>query len=620
MQSENSSLEPQTVLTSQKPSPLMWVTGLLLLLFLLLTLPVEAQEQGVITRVVAGTIGLDAPVEAVNWGEEQRDGESRRVWNLPLTAAGWYEDSALPGQGGNVVLLGHHNQGAEVFRKLDELEPGASITLYVGSRPIVYTVAQKLRLKDKGEPDDVRRENARWIAPINEERLTLVSDWPYESGTHKVVVVAWPNDPIELPTAAPTEAGVTVTVLPTPTAGKTATPTRTPRPTNTPVPTQTPTVAPSPTPVEQEPPSLSDNPLEMTDIVTLEDINPEALNSPPITRLVAPGIGLNTPVIDVGWQRVERDGAIRNVWQVADYAAGWHINSSKPGQQGNIVLSGHHNVSGQVFRYLVDLVTGDLITVYQGDEPHYYTVVDKVILKEKGEPPEVRQENAKWIGPINEERLTLVSCWPFHSNTHRLVVVAKPAPPPSRPLAVDPLSVERTAAAITYDTVPLPAGSTTGGPPRVAAPELTRIVAEAINLDVPVVEEGWKVIERDGEPRRVWSIPPYAAGWHKDSKLPGQGGNVVLSGYHNTQGQVFRYIVDLNQGDKITLYDGDRPFQYEVVDKLILKEKGEPEEVRRQNARWIGPIAEERVTLVTGWPYNANTHRVVVVARPVATP
>jgi LPXTG-site transpeptidase (sortase) family protein len=38
----------------------------------------------------------------------------------------------------------------------------------------------------------------------------------------------------------------------------------------------------------------------------------------------------------------------------------------------------------------------------------------------------VRQANARWIGPFNDERLTLVTCWPYTNNTHRVIVVAKP--------------------------------------------------------------------------------------------------------------------------------------------------------------------------------------------------
>ena len=35
-------------------------------------------------------------------------------------------------------------------------------------------------------------------------------------------------------------------------------------------------------------------------------------------------------------------------------------------------------------------------------------------------------ENARWIKSTKDERLTLVTCWPVDSNTHRLVVVAVP--------------------------------------------------------------------------------------------------------------------------------------------------------------------------------------------------
>ena len=48
------------------------------------------------------------------------------------------------------------------------------------------------------------------------------------------------------------------------------------------------------------------------------------------------------------------------------------------------------------------------------------------LLREKGVPEEIRGENAKWIEPTEDERLTLVSCWPFVKPDHRVVVVARP--------------------------------------------------------------------------------------------------------------------------------------------------------------------------------------------------
>lgn len=154
-------------------------------------------------------------------------------------------------------------------------------------------------------------------------------------------------------------------------------------------------------------------------------------------------------------------------------------------------------------------------------------------------------------------------------------------------------------------------------PPPTQSPP-TRIVAPAIDLDAKVVPMGWEIVDRDGTFASDWVVPKKAAGWHVNSKLPGQGGNIVLSGHHNIEGKVFRYVVDLNPGDEITLYEGNQSFSYLVTEKYILKEVGMPRYIRVKNAQWIRPAEDERLTLVTCWPYEwpGNSHRVIVVARP----
>jgi LPXTG-site transpeptidase (sortase) family protein len=166
---------------------------------------------------------------------------------------------------------------------------------------------------------------------------------------------------------------------------------------------------------------------------------------------------------------------------------------------------------------------------------------------------------------------------------------------------------------------PLPEAAAAEQPPVAEAPagSLTRIVAESIQLDAPVIEVGWKQVVQNGVPVNVWTVADYAAGWHTNSMLPGQGGNIVLSGHHNIKGEVFRYIVDLEPGAVVSLYIGDQRYDYVVDDKFIVKDKGEPQEVRIANARWIGSFNEERLTMVTCWPYNNNTHRVIVIAKPL---
>jgi LPXTG-site transpeptidase (sortase) family protein len=194
-----------------------------------------------------------------------------------------------------------------------------------------------------------------------------------------------------------------------------------------------PTTAPTPAPATDDVPSLADNPLVMVEDTPTQTITAAAdpLNSmppavAPPTRIVAESIKLDAPVVETGWKQMTINGEAVNVWVVADYAAGWHKDSSLPGKGGNVVLSGHHNIKGEVFRYIVDLNIGDIVNLYVGDQRYDYVVNDKFIVKDKGEPDAVRRANAKWIGPFNEERLTLVTCWPYNNNTHRVIVIAQP--------------------------------------------------------------------------------------------------------------------------------------------------------------------------------------------------
>jgi sortase A len=148
----------------------------------------------------------------------------------------------------------------------------------------------------------------------------------------------------------------------------------------------------------------------------------------PPDRILAPAIKLDAPVIPMGWAPTkEKDGSVSSVWVIPDQAAGWHQDSAWPGHGGNVVLSGHHNMGSEVFRHLVDLKPGDEVTLNAGGRAYRYIVTDRFILPERGTSEEQRRQNAQWIEPTNTERLTLVTCWPYTSNTHRVIVLAKPA-------------------------------------------------------------------------------------------------------------------------------------------------------------------------------------------------
>lgn len=145
------------------------------------------------------------------------------------------------------------------------------------------------------------------------------------------------------------------------------------------------------------------------------------------TRLLIPAIGLDAPVVEIGWDTQDVNGAQVSVWNVPEYfAAGWHKTSAPPGQVGNTVLNGHHNIHGEVFRDLINLEAGDQIFLYVGETVYTYSVTELHLLEEKGRPVEERMQNAQWVAETNEERLTLVTCWPYTNNTHRLIIVALP--------------------------------------------------------------------------------------------------------------------------------------------------------------------------------------------------
>ena len=56
-----------------------------------------------------------------------------------------------------------------------------------------HTVARVMVLEEKFQPLEVRLENAQWIQESTDERLTLVTCWPNDDNTHRVIVVALPE-------------------------------------------------------------------------------------------------------------------------------------------------------------------------------------------------------------------------------------------------------------------------------------------------------------------------------------------------------------------------------------------------------------------------------------------
>ena len=168
-----------------------------------------------------------------------------------------------------------------------------------------------------------------------------------------------------------------------------------------------------------------------------EPDNAVVYNPPPAVpmRVVIPSINLNAPVVPAPVDFETIAGKEYLQWFVPDeYAIGWHTTSAMLGEPGNTVLNGHHNAHGEVFVSLIDVKEGDVIWVESDHTRYSYMVTNKMIFPEKYEQLDVRMNNAQWILPTVDERLTLISCWPYESNTHRLIVVASP-------ISLEPLEI-----------------------------------------------------------------------------------------------------------------------------------------------------------------------------------
>lgn len=166
----------------------------------------------------------------------------------------------------------------------------------------------------------------------------------------------------------------------------------------------------------------------------------------------------------------------------------------------------------------------------------------------------------------------------------------------------------------TVAPTPVRAVATKGADRAAAAP--ARIVVPSLRLDAPVVPVSRVETSAGGRTQAVYDVPDeYAAGWHDTSALLGEPGNTVLNGHNTGHGEVFRDLHRLQPGDEVILYADQVSYTYHVSQTLILPEGGQPLEVRLENARYVVPTLDTRLTLVTCHPYGSLRNRLIVIAR-----
>jgi sortase A len=183
----------------------------------------------------------------------------------------------------------------------------------------------------------------------------------------------------------------------------------------------------SPTPAPTPPPPLPILTKDGTGLVGILNKLPKEEDTSPPVRLSIPSVKIDSKIVPVSWKMIPAPGgALTSEWQVADYAVGHHAGTANPGQPGNVVLSGHVDYRGQVFKDLNKVHKGDEVTVYTEKGQYIYVVTDLVIVKEEGVSDAQKRQNAAYMNPTPDKTLTMITCWPYGVDDHRLVVISKP--------------------------------------------------------------------------------------------------------------------------------------------------------------------------------------------------
>jgi len=124
-------------------------------------------------------------------------------------------------------------------------------------------------------------------------------------------------------------------------------------------------------------------------------------------RIQIPVIGVDAPVVEGDDSEMLKRGA------------GHHIGSANPGESDNCIISAHNDIYGEIFRDLPDLSVGDEVLVHTASRVYRYEVSQSRIID---------PEDVSVMYPTSSPVLTLISCYPYGIDTHRIVVIAELKP------------------------------------------------------------------------------------------------------------------------------------------------------------------------------------------------
>jgi sortase A len=119
-------------------------------------------------------------------------------------------------------------------------------------------------------------------------------------------------------------------------------------------------------------------------------------------------IQIQIPMIAIDAPVVQGDG-----WEQLKKGVAQQIGSANPGQSGNMVLSAHNDVFGEIFRNLDQLKRGDQVIVYTPQNAYTYIITNIQIV----EPTDVEV-----MASSSTPTITLISCYPYMVDKQRIIV------------------------------------------------------------------------------------------------------------------------------------------------------------------------------------------------------
>ena len=160
---------------------------------------------------------------------------------------------------------------------------------------------------------------------------------------------------------------------------------------------------------------------EYMDYVYIQEESTELMPEQTITEGTEP---VETETIDmpdgiIGLMEIEKiDLAVTIAEGIEDkdiiYSVGHFPKTAMPGEKGNFAVVGHRSYTyGQYFNRLDELEYGDEVKVRVGTEVYTYIIDEKKVV----EPEEISV-----LDNTDTARITMVTCTPIWSATHRLIV------------------------------------------------------------------------------------------------------------------------------------------------------------------------------------------------------